>query len=96
MVCGKFYYFMVCVNKHCFLPLLHAYGMKCRVHCIALCLIVIDMILIVAHFLLLHQVPRGLQMFLPEGHISCYTIARGLDILRNVGFVTSYQIETVS
>jgi len=41
----------------------------------------------------------GLQTFLAEGHISCYTIVRGPDILRNVivsGYATSYQIKNIS
>jgi len=41
MVCGKFkvcYFFTICVDKHCFLPLLLAFVMNCF-YCIALSLI---------------------------------------------------------
>jgi len=39
-------FFTICVVKHCSLPLLHAFVMKCRVYDIAVCLITI----VVAHF----------------------------------------------
>jgi len=43
----------------------------------------------------LRTLEQGLQTFLSEGHISCRTTIRGLDILRNVivsGYITFYQI----
>ena len=39
------HYFMMCIYKHCFLPMLLVFAMKCCTKCLALCLTTIIMLL---------------------------------------------------